>query len=76
VDEPDARRDDEGNKLKEVVCHSSSGIRHEEALVPGANGDDGTDENDRFDASVISLSTSVYNIHPIEGGGRGDKSNE
>ena len=76
MDEPDARRDNEGNKLKEVVGHGGGGIRCEEALALGTNRDDGTDENDRFDASVISLSTSVYNIHPIEGGGRGDKSNE
>ncbi len=71
MDEPD----DEGNELKEVVGCGSSGIRHEEAPVLGANRDDGTDENDRFDASVISLSTSIYNICPIEGGGRGDESN-
>ena len=76
MDKPDARRDNEGNELKEVVGHSSSRIRHEEAPVLGANGDDGTDENDRFDTSVISSSASVYNICPIEGGGRGDESNK
>ena len=42
----------------------------------GTNGDDGTDKNDRFDVSVISSSTSIYIIHPIEGGGGGDESNE
>ncbi len=76
MDEPDARRDDKGNELKEVVGHSGSGIRCEEALVLGTNRDDGTDENDRFDTSVISSSASVYNICPIEGGGRGDESNK
>ena len=63
MDEPD----DEGNKLKEVVGCGSSGIRHEEALVLGTNGNDG------FDMLVISSSASVYNIRPVEGGGRGDK---
>ncbi len=76
MDEPDTRRDDKGNKLKEVVGCSGSGIRHEEAPALGTNGDDSTDENNGFNASVISSSASVYNIHPIEGGGRGDNSNE
>ena len=76
MDEPDARRDDEGNELKEVVGCGGSRIRCEEALALGANGDDGTDENDRFDTLVISLSTSIYNIHPIRGGGGGDESNK
>ncbi len=76
MDKPDARRDDEGNKLKEVVGHGGSGIRHEEAPALGANRDDGTDENDRFNTSVISLSTSIYNIRPVKGGGGGDESNE
>ena len=30
MDKPDARRDDEGNELKEVVGCGGSGIRHEE----------------------------------------------
>ena len=76
MDEPDTRRDDKGNKLKEVVGCSGSGIRCEEAPALGANGDDGTDKNDRFDVSVISSSVSIYNICPIGGGGGGDKSNE
>ena len=66
MDEPDAGRDDEGNELKEVVGHGISGIRCEEALVLGANGDDGTDENNGFNASVISLFASIYNICPVE----------
>ena len=76
MDEPDAGRDDEGNELKEVVGCGGGGIRHEEALALGANGDDGTDKNDGFDMLVISSSASIYNIRPIGGGGRGDKSNE
>ncbi len=76
MDEPDARRDDEGNELKEVVGCGGSGIRCEEAPVLGTNGDDGTDKNDGFNALVISSSTSIYNICPVEGGGRGDKSNK
>jgi len=76
VDEPDAGRDNKGNELKEVVGCSGGGIRCEEALALGANGDDGTDENNRFNMSVISSSASIYNICPIGGGGRGDKSNE
>ncbi len=76
MDKPDARRDDKGNKLKEVVGCSGGRIRHKEALVLGTNGDDGTDENNRFNTSVISLSASVYNICPIGGGGGGDESNE
>ena len=76
MDKPDTGRDDKGNELKEVVGHSGSGIRHEEALVLGANGDDGTDENNGFDALVISSSASVYNICPIKGGGGGDESNK
>ena len=68
--------DDEGKELKEVVGHGGSGIRHEEALALGTNGDDSTDENDRFNASVISLSASIYNICPVGGGGGGDESNE
>src|SRR5258708_13406723 len=71
MDEQDTRRDNEGNELKEVVGHSGSRIRHEEAPVLGANRDDGTDENDGFDTLVISLSTSIYNIHPIKGGCHG-----
>ena len=76
MDEPDAGRDDEGNELKEVVGRGGSRIRCEEALALGANGDDGTDENDRFNTSVISSSTSIYNIRPVKGGGGGDESNE
>ena len=76
MDEPDAGRDDEGNELKEVVGHGGSRIRHEEVPALGANGDDGTDENDGFDMLVISLSASVYNIHPIRGGGGRDESNK
>ncbi len=76
MDEPDAGRDDEGNKLKEVVGHGSSRIRHEEAPVLGTNRDDGTDENNGFDTLVISSSASIYNICPVEGGGRGDESNK
>ena len=72
MDEPD----DKGTELKEVVGRSGGGIRHEEAPVLGTNRDDGIDENDRFDALVISLSMSIYNICPVRGGGGGDKSNE
>jgi len=76
VDEPDAGRDDKGNELKVVVGHGGSRIRCEEAPALGTNRDDGTDKNDGFNALVISLSASVYNIRPIKGGGRGDKSIE
>ena len=68
--------DNEGKELKEVVGCGGSGIRHEEAPALGANGDDSTDENNRFNASVISSSASIYNIHPVRGGGGGDESNE
>ncbi len=76
MDRPDGRRDNEGNKPKEVVGCGSGRIRHEGALALGTNGDDDTDKYDRFDTSVISSSASEYSICPIKGGGRGDKSNE
>ena len=76
MDKPDAGRDDEGNELKEVVGHGSGRIRHEEAPALGANRDDGTDKNDRFNTLVISSPMSVYNIRPVRGGGGGDESNK
>ena len=69
-------RDVKGNKPEEAVGHSSGRIGHAGALALGANRDDDKDENNRFDALVISSSPSEYSIHPIEGGGRGDMSND
>ncbi len=68
--------DVDGNEPKEVVGHGSSRIRHVGAPALGTNRDDDKDENDRFDALVISSSPLEYSSCLIEGGGGGDKSNE
>ncbi len=80
MDRPDDGRDDEGNKPKEVEGHDGSGgIGCAGVPALGTNRDDNKDENNGFDASVISSSPSEYSNHPVERGGRGggrDMSND